>query len=277
MITAKQIPNLPKGVHRYERGVYIRVTDHSRSWIFKYQLNGKRRELGLGSATAQTVSAVLAKAAQYKSLVAQGLDPKNEMDRAKEEKRIEAIKSNMPTFAEFADRAFEKILYLRRFQSTSSETAWQRDVDYLKEVFGKQRVNAISREDVVAMLRQWWTFQPRRGKDLRSRLYGILNVAKGEGLIDTNPAEWKGCLDAFLPPMGVVRRAQPEQHHAALSAEDLREVVQALWKEDNTVAMAIVFGALTAGRANEYIGGKWDEVDFETFRYTSGPQCCKTH
>lgn len=69
MFNVKSIPTLPIGIHCYERGVYLRVTTHSRSWLYKYQLNGKRRELGLGSAT-QPLSAVLAKVAPLKALVA---------------------------------------------------------------------------------------------------------------------------------------------------------------------------------------------------------------
>lgn len=260
MFNVKSIPTLPIGIHCYERGVYLRVTDHSRSWLYKYQLNGKRRELGLGSAD-QPLSAVLAKVAPLKALVAKGIDPKDQIAQEKAEKKAAEVKASMPTFGEYADRAFEKILYLRSFTGRTTESAWRSDIGILKEAFGKQRLDAIHRDDVAAFLRQYWTTKPRRGQDLRMRLYGILNVAKGEGLIQSNPAEWKGCLDASLPPMGLVRRSMPVEHHVAMTPEALREIVGALWKEDSVCAMAIVFGALTAGRANEYLGGRWEEID----------------
>ena len=263
MFPIKSIPTLPVGIHRYERGLYVRVTDHSRSWLYKYQLNGKRREIGLGSAVGQPVSAVLAKVSQLKAQVAQGIDPKVQIDQVKEEKKAEAVKVSMPTFGEFADKAFEKILYLRRFQGKKTEDCWLRDIKRLKECFGSQRLDAITREDVVTFLRQWWTTYPNTGKYLRMRLHALLNIAKGEGLIRDNPAEWKGCLDAMLPPISVVRRTMPTKHHDALSPEDLREVVQKSWACDTTAHMAIVFGALSAGRANEFLGGKWNEIDFE--------------
>ena len=263
MFPIKSIPTLPIGIHRYERGLYIRDTDYSRSWLYKYQLNGKRREIGLGSATGQTVSAVLAKVTQLKAQVAQGIDPKVQIDQIKEEKKAQEIKAAMPTFGEYADKAFEKILYLRRFQGKKTEASWRMDIKRLKDAFSSQRLDAITRDDIAAFLRQWWTTQPNIGKYLRSRLEAILNVAKGEGLIQHNPAEWKGGLDASLPPINVVRRTIPTKHHDALSPEDLRDVVQKLWKVEKTAAMAVVFGALSAGRANEYLGGKWSEIDFE--------------
>lgn len=262
MFNVKSIPTLPIGIHCYERGVYLRVTTHSRSWLYKYQLNGKRRELGLGSAD-QPLSAVLAKVAPLKALVAQGIDPKDQIAREKAEKKAAEVESSMPTFSEYVDHAFEKILYLRGFTGAKTEAAWRCDIGKLKEAFGKQRLDAIARDDVATFLRQWWTTKPRRGKDLRMRLYGILNVAKGEGLIQSNPAEWQGCLDASLPPMGLVRRSMPEKHHTAITPEELREAVGKLWMEDRVSSLAVVFGALTAGRANEYIKGKWDEIDLE--------------
>lgn len=262
MFNVKSIPTLPVGIHCYERGVYLRVTNHSRSWLYKYQLNGKRRELGLGSAD-QPLSAVLAKVAPLKALVAQGIDPKDQIAQEKAEKKAAEVKAAMPTFGEYADHAFEKILYLRSFTGEHTEIAWRRDIVVLKGAFGKQRLDAIHRDDVAAFLRQCWTTKPRRGEDLRMRLYGILNVAKGEGLIQSNPAEWKGGLDASLPPMGLVRRSIPVEHHVAMTPEELRGVVGELWKEDSVGAMAVVFGALTAGRANEYIGGRWEEIDLE--------------
>ncbi len=262
MFNVKSIPTLPVGIHCYERGVYLRVTGHSRSWLYKYQLNGKRRELGLGSAD-QPLSAVLAKVAPLKALVAQGIDPKDQIAQEKAEKKAAEVKAAMPTFGEYADHAFDKILYLRSFTSEHTESAWRRDIRLLKEAFGKLRLDAIHRDDVAAFLRQYWTSKPRRGQDLRMRLYGILNVAKGEGLIQSNPAEWKGCLDASLPPMGLVRRTVPVEHHVAMTPEELRDAVGELWKEDSAGAMAVVFGALTAGRANEYIGGRWEEIDLE--------------
>lgn len=242
MFPIKSIPTLSIGIHRYERGLYVRVTDHSRSWLYKYQLNGKRREIGLGSAVGQPVSAVLAKVTQLKAQVAQGIDPKVQIDQVKEEKKAETVKASMPTFAEYADKAFEKILYLRRFQGAKTEGLWRHDIKRMKEAFGNQRLDAITRDDVATFLRQWWTTQPNIGKYLRLRLEAILNVAKGEGLISTNVAEWKGCLDAVLPSLGVVRRAFPTKHHNALSPEDLREVVQELWAEDRTSALCVVFG-----------------------------------
>lgn len=261
MISAKTIPSLPQGVHRYERGLYVRVTKTSRSWIYKYQLGGKRHELGLGPAIGQPISAVLAKVSAMKALVAQGVDPKEKIEHNKAEQRTAKAKEKMPTFSEFVPHALERIFFLRSFVGKNTEPAWRNDATVLTDAFGRMRIDEIHRDDVAAFLRPLWASRPRRARDLLSRLRGILNVAKGEELIAQNPAEWKGCLDAVLPSASLVARSRPANHHAALSPEDLREVVQALWKKDNVTALAVVFGALSAGRANEYLAGLWEEVD----------------
>jgi hypothetical protein len=43
-----------------------------KSWVFMYELAGKQREAGLGSAIAVTLAEAREKAAQYRSLLAKG-------------------------------------------------------------------------------------------------------------------------------------------------------------------------------------------------------------
>lgn len=263
VINLDTIPTLPEGIHRYERGLYVRVTKTSRFWLLKYTCNGKRREMGLGSATDQALAAVRAKANRYRAMIDDGVDPLNIIAEKKEQQKQEEKKAKMPTFAEYAPKALERILFVRQFRGRNTEKGWRRTINVLSEgPLGKRRLDSITKDDIALIIQPVWVSKPRTGRDLLNRLNGIFNVAKSEGLVEKNPAEWVGGLDALLPSLGKVRAILvPEKHHAALSAEDLRSVVQELWKMDTASAMAIVFGALTVGRSNEYLGAKWSELD----------------
>ena len=264
MFTLKQINKLPEGIHRYERGVYLRVTDKGRFWIFKYQLEGKRREIGLGGID-QPVAAILAKAEELRAAIRDGIDPKEKVVETKQvlrESRKESQKrAEMPTFREFAPSAVDRIVYLRQFTGENTEYAWRKDVDVLCGLLGPLPLNAITRSDIVGILQPLWTTRPRRARDLQSRVFGILNLAKGDGWIDRNPAEWKGNLDAVLPSPSLVRRTIPVKHHAALPADELKSLAHTLWAQETTAAMALLFGILTVGRRNEWLHGIWDEID----------------
>jgi hypothetical protein len=51
-----------------EGGLYLQVTGGARSWIYRYTLNGRSREMGLGSLNAVTLSEARARAAEARRL-----------------------------------------------------------------------------------------------------------------------------------------------------------------------------------------------------------------
>jgi hypothetical protein len=80
-LTNLQIKNAP-GNARDGNGLYLAVTGKgAKSWIFRYQLGGKRREMGLGPVMAAGPEA-RAMVAQLKLKVANGIDPGRARGRA---------------------------------------------------------------------------------------------------------------------------------------------------------------------------------------------------
>ena len=77
MLTATKATNLKKpGMHADRDGLYLNVTNSgTKSWIYRYQLNGKRREMGLGSYTAYSLAEAREIAAAHRKLQKQGTDP----------------------------------------------------------------------------------------------------------------------------------------------------------------------------------------------------------
>ncbi|MEY3916174.1 MAG: hypothetical protein RLZZ103_1674 [Pseudomonadota bacterium] len=52
-LTALEIKYAKLGVHSDGNGLYLAVkSGGTKSWVFRYQLNGQRREMGLGSLNA---------------------------------------------------------------------------------------------------------------------------------------------------------------------------------------------------------------------------------
>ncbi len=271
--TVKAIPNLPEGIHCYEKGVYLRVTKTGRSWLLKFTLNGRRREMGLGAAQGQALSAVLAKAARAKALIAEGIDPIGVRDEKREAKKEKtAPKRSVPSFAEIADAALAHIVSMRAFRGTSTEANWRSDLRYVGERFGDTPVSGITRDDVAAILLEVWRTRPRRGRDLQSRMLGVFDYCILKGWIEKNPAAWKNNLDAVLPSRSVVLRGKAEEHHAAVSSEDMKDIAQKLWDADDRFSMCALFGLLTVGRFSEFSKAKWDEIDLNENTFSVPPE-----
>ena len=271
--TVKAIPNLPEGIHCYEKGVYLRVTKTGRSWLLKFTLNGRRREMGLGAAQGQAISAVLAKAARAKALIAEGIDPIETRSEKREELKAKtAPKRTVPTFAEIAEDALDHIISMRAFRSYKTEIGWRRDLRYIGERFGDAPVSKITRDDVAAILSEVWRTRPRRGRDLRSRMLGVFDYCILKGWIEKNPAAWKNNLDAVLPARSIIMRGRAEKHHAAVGPDDMRGIARKLWGANDRFSLCALFGLLTVGRYGEFSAAKWDEIDLNEKTFSVPPE-----
>lgn len=45
-VSSRNIKSLPEGRHRLENGVYLVKTKSCAYWIFRYMMNGRRRDVG---------------------------------------------------------------------------------------------------------------------------------------------------------------------------------------------------------------------------------------
>ncbi|MCA8930848.1 MAG: DUF4102 domain-containing protein, partial [Rhodospirillaceae bacterium] len=64
------------GLYADGGGLYLQVTAAgAKTWIFRFQIAGRRRDMGLGSARVVTLAEARAKAQDARRLVAQGIDP----------------------------------------------------------------------------------------------------------------------------------------------------------------------------------------------------------
>jgi integrase len=123
-----------------------------------------------------------------------------------------------------------------------------------------KRLDEITREDIVLLLRPIWLTKNETASRLRGRIEAVLDAAKAEGFrTGENPAAWKGNLEHSLPAAPKLMRG----HHAAMPYRAVPGFVQALRRRDATAARALEFLVLTAARTGEVLGLTWDEVDFE--------------
>ncbi len=103
MLTALQVKNAKTGEHADGNNLYLRVSDTgAKSWVFRFQLDGKRRKMGLGSLDALPLAEARAKAAAFRVLVKQNIDPLDlkQADKRDKEQLQEVAKAKAVTFGE---------------------------------------------------------------------------------------------------------------------------------------------------------------------------------
>lgn len=252
-------------------GLAVQVTKAgSKSWLLRYQFNGRAREMGLGpTATTAAEEAAggitLAKARdlahEVRASLRSGVDP----IAAREARRAEAERKAQQE----ADRSFRAVstnLIAAKKPGWRSEkhgTQWEATLkSYAYPKIGDKPVAKITTDDVLAVLRPVWTRAPETGSRLRQRMEAVLDAARALGWREgENPARWKGHLAHHLPPP---RKVRAVEHHPALPWQQMPAFMQELAKREGTAAKALTFLILTACRSGEVRGMRWPEVDFDT-------------
>src|SRR5262245_54867452 len=93
--SAKQVENLKKpGRHAVGFGCYLQITgDGGRSWILRYQHNGRARHVGLGSVAEVSLAQARDKALTYRrALREEGIDPLATRAAARSKAALDAAK-----------------------------------------------------------------------------------------------------------------------------------------------------------------------------------------
>ena len=263
MLTAKQVAGgLKDGLHLDARGLYLQVTGKARSWVYRYQLDGKSRTMGLGSAEFVTLAAARDLAAEARKLARTGTDPIEARNRAREAAKAAATAN---TFREVA--AAYIAAHGAAWRNAKHRQQWANTLaTYAFPVIGDMGVAAIGTDQVKAILKSLWEAKPETASRLRGRIEQVLDYAAvlhwrtGE-----NPARWKGHLAKLLPPRGKLARVQ---HHPALPWKDVAGFMADLARQEGMGALALRFAILTAARTGEVTGARWTEIDLQAALWT---------
>lgn len=250
---------LPRGLYADGGGLYLQVARNgSRSWVYRYRLNGKTRHMGLGSVSMVSLADARTAALECRRLCQVGVDPIAHRDSALADAQLAASRSM--TFAQCAKAYIEA--HRSAWRNTKHAEQWRSTLaTYADPVIGGLPVQKVDTAAVLKVLEPIWSTKPETASRVRGRIEAVLGWATTRGLRQgENPARWKGHLDTSLPMPSKVRKPK---HHAALPYEEIFEFIKRLKREGGTAARALEFAVLTAARTTEVLGARWNEIDFD--------------
>jgi integrase len=264
-LSAVKVKNAPPGMHGDGGGLWLHVNAAgARSWIFRYMLRGKAREMGLGPVHTIPLAEARKRAADCRRMRLDGIDPIEVRRAAKAGAQLEAAKAM--TFEECARRYIEA--HKAGWKSPKSLAAWEGTLAAdVFPMFGNVAVQAIDTALVMKAIEPIWTKKPETAVRVRGRIEAILDYATARGWrpAGDNPARWRGHLDKLLPVKSKVRQVE---HHAALPFGEIPAFMTALRQENGNAARALEFTILTAARTSEVLGARWDEFDMNAKLWT---------
>lgn len=262
---------MESGYHGDGGGLYLQVARAgSKSWIFRFALSGRRREMGVGSFPSVSLAAAREAASKARALVKSGKDPIIAREAEKAQERVEAAQG--VKWSEAVDQFLEA--HTGSWRNKKHRQQWRNTLDtYAKLTLGTLTVGSIGTPEVIGILEPIWYTKPETASRVRGRVERILDWAKVKGYrTGENPARWRGHLDKVFPAKAKVRKVK---HHAAVPIDDLPGVYARLAKSKGVAAKAVRFTILTATRPGETVGGIWPEVDRKNGLWTIPPERMK--
>lgn len=237
------------GWHADGDGLYVRVTETGKRWVYVFHRNGKRRELGLGAYPRVSLKEAREHAEEARKLVRKGLDPIAERKR----KASQGI-----TFGEVADAVLKA--KLPGFKNEKHQAQWERSIKVEMASLRPLSIEEITTEHVLEALKKPWRDTPESARRLRGRIEAVLDAAKAKGLRSgDNPAIWRGNLVHWLPKRPKLQRG----NHKAVHHKRMPAFWATLVDREGVAAKALQFTILTAARTSEVTGAKWNEIDIE--------------
>jgi integrase len=238
-------------------GLYLRVRTSGRSWFYIGTLEGRRIELGLGSAVDITLAKAREKAGAIRSMLLDGIDPRAERAKAKVKKKP------AETFGTFAIGLVDDIE--DGFKNLKHRQQWRNTLTTYAQPLFALPIAEVTTENILAVLQPIWLSKPETASRVRGRIERVLDAAKVKGLRSgENPARCRGHLDLLLPKRSKIS----VKHHAALPFTQVATFMASLSKRPAVAARALEFTLLTAARSGESRGMTWAEVDLEAKLWT---------
>lgn len=271
-LTARQVATLGEGYHADGGGLYLQVTaSGARSWIFRYAVGKRSRDMGMGSARDVTLLEARERAMAARRQRAEGIDPID----ARAAARVQPSRTWGQAADDFIDskktewRTAQKGKRVKGENGEligSQENQWRQS---LKD-YGPRRdmlVSAITTQTILDALRPIWKARDQGGKPetatrVRGRIERVWEAERVAGNVSgENPARWKGHLQHLLP---APEKLKQTKHHAALPYGDAPALYSALRFRTSRTARALRFLLLTAARTDEVTGmPDLGEVDFD--------------
>jgi integrase len=257
-LSALKVARLQRpGMHPDGAGLYLQVSARgARSWILRYTLGGRTREMGLGALADVSLAEARKRAAEARKLCGEGIDPIEARNAARRAERIAA--ASAVTFADCAASYVEA--HKAGWRNAKHAAQWSATLrTYACPKLGKLAIQAVDTGLVLKVLEPIWRVKPETASRLRGRIEAVIDWATARGYrTGENPARWRGHLAKLLPARAKLRAVR---HHPALPYAELPAFMAALRAQEGTAARALEFAILTAARTGEVVGARVEEID----------------
>ena len=220
----------------------------SKTWAQRLHIGASRQEYtpGLGSFPLVTLADAREKALENARLVQQGID-------------IRTPVAHVPTLEE----AFEAVIALKQsgWRGKRTKDGWTKSLGHCEQITSIP-ISEVTSAHVLKVLTPLWNEKGATADKVLSHLVSVMKWSIAEGHRTTNPAG--NNITSNLS------KRKPSRHHESLPYPLLGDALATIRDSDAwwSTKYCLLLLALTGLRSREAREATWDEIDFETSKWT---------
>lgn len=181
-----------------------------KSWMVRVQKDGRRRDIGLGSAAKVPLKLARERAAAVRSQVEAGVDPVAERRKA----------AGIPTFSEAAKSVHAE--HKASWKNGKHNAQWLSSLEaHAFPEIGDRSVAELDAAAVRDVLASIWLAKPETARRVRQRIRTVIDWAVAKGYRDGPLA--MAVIDKALP-----KQRERAKHHKAVPYAEMPEFLDAL-------------------------------------------------
>lgn len=240
------------GTYQDGDGLVLRVDKRGGAyWVLRLQRDGKRQDIGLGSAKLLTLKEARDKASELRKAV------KVERRDVLAERKDEA--AAQVTFREAARQyhaenkaGWKSAAYARQWLASLENYAFAK--------LGDVPTGGITSADIITVLTPIWQEIPETARQVRNRICAVLDYAHAKGWRSTEAPSGNGSLKAGR---GLPRQVKERENRKAMPYVAVPAFMVALGRKPSFGRLALELLILSAVRSQEVRLATWAEFDLE--------------
>ena len=253
------------GMYADGGGLYLQVSNSgSKSWVFRFRFQGRRRDMGLGALPSVGLVAARDKAFECRRLLMQGVDPieARGAERRSTQARDVTFRQAFETFFELKRKSLSNAKHLKQWPATMSA--------YVFPSMGDRPVAEVQTGEILDVLTPVWFEKPETGRRLLQRIDAVFKSAI-----------LRGHRERASPCIGVVQelgnRHRTVVNHRSLPYQEVPDFLAELRNSKCLPATRLAFEwlILTATRSGETRLANWREIDERSGLWTLSPERTK--
>ena len=245
------------GTYQDGDGLFLKVDKRGGAyWLLRLQRDGKRQDIGLGSAKLLPLVEARQKASELRKAVK--IDRRDVLAERKSEAAAKV------TFREAARQyhrenaaGWKSAIYARQWLASLESHAFPK--------LGDVPTGGIAAPDIIDVLLPIWQEIPETARQVRNRICVVLDYAHAKGWRSSEAPSGNGSLKAGR---GLPRQVKSRENRKAMPYSALPAFLAALRRKPAFGRLALELLILTGVRSQEVRLATWDEFDFEARLWT---------